>query len=93
METSLYLFTIAATISVPPVLPFAEKTNPNPTPQKQPPIMMDMKGSPWISGSLSKISKTDNEKERESTPKMVFIKNFSPSIFNATDRRATLMIK
>lgn len=33
IDIFLYLFTIAPTISVPPVLPFAEKTSPRPDPQ------------------------------------------------------------
>ena len=44
METFLYLFTIAPIISVPPVLPSTENISPNPEPQRNAPIIIDIKG-------------------------------------------------
>ena len=44
MDMFLYLFTIAPIISVPPVLPFAEKTSPSPAPQRRAPIMIAING-------------------------------------------------
>ena len=42
--TSLYLLTIAAIISVPPVLPFAVKAKPIPLPQKIAPRIQAING-------------------------------------------------
>ncbi|GFI66619.1 hypothetical protein IMSAG192_00139 [Muribaculaceae bacterium] len=42
IDTSLCFDTMAATISVPPVLPLWENTRPTPTPQRAPPITIFM---------------------------------------------------
>lgn len=71
MEIFLYLFTIAPTISVPPVLPFAEKTSPRPAPQRNAPIIMDMNGWSCRSGCpFRSHSKNDKEADREKLRKL-----------------------
>ena len=93
IDMSLYLLTIAPIISVPPVLPLAEKTKPRPAPHKQPPMMIDINGSSLMIGSVNNISNSDKEADSENTPKIVFNKNFSPRIFKATANKMILMTK
>ena len=52
-DTSLYLLTIAAIISVPPVLPLEEKAMPIPPPQKDAPMTHAMKGWSCSSWTLA----------------------------------------
>ena len=66
-EISRYLLTMAATMSVPPVLPLNDRPNPTPLPQKMAPMILAMKG--WSCSrciSLPKLVRNDNN--RVSTP-------------------------
>ena len=94
IEMFLYLLITAPMISVPPVLPLAEKTNPKPAPHKKPPMIIDMKGSSCNKGSpWNSHSKNEREADSEKTPKIVLIRNLTPNIFRATIKRATLITK
>ena len=94
MDMFLYLFTIAPIISVPPVLPFAEKTSPSPAPQRRAPIMIAINGwSCRIGFPFSSHSKNEREAERENTPNMVFIRNLKPNILSAASSKTTLITK
>lgn len=94
MDMFLYLLIIAPIISVPPVLPFAVKTSPKPAPQRQPPIIIDMKGwSVRIGFPSNNHSKNEREVERENTPNMVFSRNLKPNIFKAIINRAMFIIE
>ena len=93
IDMFLYLLIIAPMISVPPVLPLAEKTSPKPEPHRQAPMIIDINGSFLIIGSGSSISNKDKEADRENTPKIVFNKNFNPNIFKAMASRIMLMTK
>ena len=94
MDRFLYLLTMEAMISVPPVLPLAEKTRPKPDPQKEAPIRMAMKGSLGNrSYPCSNHSKKEKEADREITPTIVLIRYFRPKTFNASNSRPALMMK
>ncbi len=79
-DISLYLFIMAAIISVPPVLPLWVKTIPIPAPQSIPPMMHDINGSPVISGSFIYIPKNERSKVMTMTPNMVRMQNCIPKI-------------
>ena len=94
MDMFLYLLIIAPIISVPPVLPYAVKTSPKPAQQRQPPIIIDMKGwSVRIGFPSNNHSKNEREVERENTPNMVFSRNLKPNIFKAIINRAMFIIE
>ena len=83
IEMFLYLFMTAPMISVPPVLPFPEKTSPNPDPQRNAPMMIDINGSLGKRGCPFKNhSKKDKEADRERTPKIVLMRNLKPNSCN-----------
>ena len=60
-EMSRYLLTMAATMSVPPVLPLNESPSPTPLPQKIAPIILAIKGWSWSRCiSFPKLVRNDN---------------------------------
>lgn len=72
IDIFLYLLITAPIISVPPVLPFAENTNPSPAPHINAPIMIAINGwSCSIGCPFSSHSKREREAESEKTPKIV----------------------
>ena len=93
----LYLFTIAAIISVPPVEPPAIKQQPNPAPSKIAPIRHAINNSSPTNFGLPKYScvrcTNHSMKESVSTAKMVFMQNFQPNSFTAITRSAILIIR
>ena len=94
IEIFLYLLTIAPIISVPPVLPLAENTSPNPEPHRNAPMIIDING--WLCNRglpANNHSKKDNEADRENTPNMVFTRNLNPSIFKAAINNTILITK
>ena len=90
---SRYLLIIAAMISVPPVLPFAENATPIPPPQKDAPSTHAMKGWSLISEPFTKCWKIGVANVSTPTANIVFRQNFSPKIFNARRSRLKLIIR
>lgn|GEM_PF-2736184 len=74
-EIFLYLFTIAAIISVPPVLPLDTNTNPIPEPHRIPPIIADIKGCSSTKASFMNKGRIDKNEEHTITLKIVRMQN------------------
>ena len=88
------MLTIAAMISVPPVLPFDAKATPIPPPQKIAPRIQAIKG--WFCNSWSPAVNcciTERKNVRTKTANTVFTLNFHPKIFNESNSKKPLMAK
>ena len=98
--TSLYLLTIAAMISVPPVLPLQLNTTPKPIPHIAAPIRQAMKScpSPNTLGGIPSVPFTTNcrNHSKNVSIKMAYVVlmlNFGPSILIAKVISTALMMK
>ena len=93
----LYLFTIAAMISVPPVEPPAIKQQPNPAPSKIAPIRHAINNSSPTNFGLLKNSCVRYTNHSiivsVSTANIVLIQNFHPNSFTANTKSAILIIR
>ena len=84
-----YFDTIAATISVPPVLPLWVKAMPTPVPQRTAPSMQSRNVSGRAIGYASKNGwAIPRNKLRIVVPKIVLSTNWSPTSFHAIARSA-----
>ncbi len=79
MVTLVRLATIAATISVPPVLPLCTNTSPSAIPVNIPPIQTFMNGCPGTSGPSNNGGIIVTTSEITVAPKMVFTTNCFPT--------------
>ncbi len=90
---SRYLLMIAAMMSVPPVLPLAQKATPIPPPQNDAP-MTHAKGWSLRRGDAGgQLLDNGKEESQGKYSKMVLIQNFNPNSLRASNNKKKLMLK
>ena len=93
-DISRYLFTIAAMISVPPVLPLADSPSPTPVPQKAAPMTLAMNGWLWSNATPRRFCvASDVRNVRTKMAKIVLMQNLSPKMRRANIIKIALMMK